>query len=184
MVALTGLILPILLSAVLVFIASSIFHMALKYHHNDFGQLPDEDTLMEAFRNAKVSPGSYAMPCAGSPEAMKSPEFQAKVDKGPMVFMTVFDGGFAMGSSLVQWFIYSALVAFFSGYVASRTLAPGAEYLAVFRVVGTVAFMAYAMGLWQMSIWYKRPWSLTAKFTFDGLIYALLTAGAFGWLWP
>ena len=184
MVALSALILPILLSAVLVFIVSSIFHMVLKYHNNDFGQVPDEDTLMEAFRNAKVSPGSYVMPCAGSPEAMKSPEFQAKVDKGPMVFMTVADGGFAMGSSLVHWFIYSALVAFFSGYVASRTLAPGADYLAVFRIVGTVAFMAYAMGLWQMSIWYKRPWSLTAKFTFDGLIYALLTAGAFGWLWP
>ncbi len=184
MVALSALILPILLSAVLVFIVSSIFHMVLKYHNNDFGQVPDEDTLMEAFRNAKVSPGSYVMPCPGSPEAMKSPEFQAKVDKGPMVFMTVSDGGFAMGSSLAHWFIYSALVAFFSGYVASRTLAPGADYLAVFRIVGTVAFMAYAMGLWQMSIWYKRPWSLTAKFTFDGLIYALLTAGAFGWLWP
>jgi hypothetical protein len=35
-----------------------------------------------------------------------------------------------------------------------------------------------------MSIWYSRAWINTIKSTIDGLIYALLTAGTFGWLWP
>jgi len=38
--------------------------------------------------------------------------------------------------------------------------------------------------LWQMSIWYRRSWSTTLKATLDGVIYGLLTGGAFGWLWP
>jgi hypothetical protein len=33
------------------------------------------------------------------------------------------------------------------------------------------------VALWQMSIWYRRAWSITLKATVDGLIYALLTVG-------
>jgi hypothetical protein len=54
----------------------------------------------------------------------------------------------------------------------------------VFRFAGTTAFIGYSVALWQMSIWYRRAWSTTIKATVDGLIYALLTAGVFGWLWP
>jgi hypothetical protein len=89
-----------------------------------------------------------------------------------------------MGSQMAMWFVYNAVVAFFAGYVASRVLAPGADYLKVFQVVGTTAFMGYVLGLWQMTIWYKRSIVTTLKSTFDGLVYACLTAGAFGWLWP
>ena len=34
------------------------------------------------------------------------------------------------------------------------------------------------------SIWKGQSWSTTLKFVFDGLVYGLLTAGVFGWLWP
>ena len=47
-----------------------------------------------------------------------------------------------------------------------------------------MAFACYAIAGWQDSIWFKRSWSTTLKNTFDGLIYALVTAGTFGWLWP
>ena len=89
-----------------------------------------------------------------------------------------------MGKYLLQWFIYIVIVGIFSAYIAGRTLAPGTEYLAVFRIAGATAFIGYAVGLWQMSIWYHRAWSTTLKLTLDGLIYSLLTGGAFGWLWP
>ena len=89
-----------------------------------------------------------------------------------------------MGTSLVQWFVYSVLVGVFAAYITGRILGPGAEYMSVFRFAGTTAFLCYAVALWQNSIWYKRAWSTTAKSTFDGLVYALVTAGAFGWLWP
>ena len=89
-----------------------------------------------------------------------------------------------MAGTFVQWFLYLVVVGIFSAYVAGRALHPGEEYLHVFRFAGTTAFLCYTVALWQMSIWYRKPWITTIKSTIDGLIYALLTAGVFGWLWP
>jgi len=89
-----------------------------------------------------------------------------------------------MGAQLTQWFLYSVVISFFAAYVTGRVLTAEAHYLEVFRVAGTVAFMGYAMALPQYSIWYKRNWGTTARSMFDGLVYSLLTAGTFGWLWP
>ena len=76
------------------------------------------------------------------------------------------------------------MVGIFAAYVGHLALGVGAEYRAVSRVVGCVAFMGYAVAIWQNSIWYKRRWSTTLKNTFDGLVYGLVTGGTFGWLWP
>jgi hypothetical protein len=105
--------------------------------------------------------------------------------KGPkMVFTVLPNGPTPMGKSLFFWFLYSVVVAIFAAYVAGRALPAGAAYLEVFRFIGTVSFVGYSLALWQMSIWYSRDWSTTLKATADGLIYALFTAGTFGWLWP
>ena len=185
MVSIVSLAIPILLSAVFVFIASSIIHMVLKYHQNDFKAVPNEDALLDAFRQSKVAPGDYCMPYAGSMEAMKSMEFCDKFAKGPVVTMTVSAGGpLHMGSQLMQWFLYSVVISIFTAYLTGRVLPAGANYLDVFRVAGTVAFMGYAMALPPFSFWYKRNWGTTFRSMADGLIYSLLTAGAFGWLWP
>ena len=185
MVSIPSLWLPILLSAILVFVVSSIIHMLLPYHRNDFGKVPSEDEVMEALRKFDIPPGEYVIPCAGSPEVLRSEAFLEKAKKGPVLFMTVLEPGPPkMGASLVQWFVYSLVVGVLAAYVTGRVLGPGAEYLAVFRFAGTTAFIAYAAALWQNSIWYKRAFRTTLKSTFDGLVYALLTAGIFGWLWP
>lgn len=185
MVSIVSLWIPILLSAVIVFVASSIIHMFLNYHRNDFGRVPSEDEVMEALRKFNIPPGDYVIPCAGSSEAMKSPEFKEKTAKGPVAFMTVFKGpDFSMGKSLVQWFIYCVVIGVIAAYITGRAVGPGAEYLAVFRFVGCTAFVCHAMALLHNSIWFKRKWSTTLKSMFDGLVYALLTAGTFGWLWP
>lgn len=185
MVSIMSLWIPILLSAVIVFVVSSIIHMVLPYHRTDFGKVPAEDDVMESLRKFNISPGDYVIPCAGSPKVMRSPEFIDKTTKGPVAFLTVMKSGPpAMGGSLVQWFIYSVVVGIFAAYIAGRALGPDAQYLEVFRFVGSIAFVGYALALLQNSIWYKRNWSATFKSMFDGLIYALLTAGTFGWLWP
>jgi hypothetical protein len=176
--------LPILLSAVLVFMASFIIHMVLPYHRNDYRKVPSEDEVMEALRKAGVAPGNYVIPYAGSPSGMKSPEFVEKVKKGPVAVLTVVRDGFAMGKKLTQWFVFSVVVGIFAGYVAGHVLGPGAPYLAVFRYVGTIAFVGYGLALWQDSIWYGRSWSTTLKSNFDALVYGCLSAGVFGWLWP
>jgi hypothetical protein len=46
------------------------------------------------------------------------------------------------------------------------------------------SFLGYSAALWQMSIWYCRSWTTTIKARLDGLVYAVLMAGTFGWLWP
>ncbi|MGH9345755.1 MAG: hypothetical protein ACRD26_00680 [Vicinamibacterales bacterium] len=185
MVALTSLWAPILVAAVLVFVVSSIIHMVLPYHRTDFGRLPAEDDVMDALRRFKIPPGDYFIPCPGSPDIMRSTAFQEKMTRGPVAVMTMMESGPPkMGPSLAWWFVYSIVVGIFAGYVASRALPAGAEYLDVFRFAGTVAFVGYALALWQNTIWYKRSVSATLKSTLDGLIYALLTAGVFGWLWP
>ncbi len=185
MVPIMSLWIPILLAAVLVFVASSIIHMLLPYHRTDFGKVPAEDEVMAALREFSIPPGDYVIPCAGSAKEMKTPEFIEKATKGPVAFVTVMPSGMPkMGASLALWFVYSVVVGIFAAYIAGRALGPGAEYLSVFRFAGCTAFVGYALALWQNSIWYKRAWGSTLKSTFDSLIYALLTAGAFGWLWP
>jgi len=177
--------LPILLSAIAVFIASSIIHMVLGYHNSDFNKLPAEDEVMGGLRRFDLAPGDYMMPCPGSKEDRTSPEFIAKMTRGPVVMMTVWKNGPpAMGASLVQWFVFCIVVSAFTAYLAGLALEPGATYLEVFRFAGTAAFAAYALALLEDSIWYNRQWSTTLKNVFDGFVYAAVTAGVFGWLWP
>lgn len=186
MVSIFDLWLPIVVSSLFVFVVSSLIHMVFNYHKNDFVKLPDEDGVMEAMRNFNIPPGDYVIPCAGDMKTMKSEAFIEKAKKGPTAFMTVinYETYSSMGASLAMWFLYSILVSIFAAYIGGRALEPDAHYLNVFRFVGASAFMGYSFALMQNSIWYKRNWCSTIKSAFDGLIYALVTAGTFGWLWP
>ncbi|MDQ7817649.1 MAG: hypothetical protein RDU14_11555 [Melioribacteraceae bacterium] len=185
MTELSSLWLPILLSAVVVFIVSSIIHMFLPWHKGEYPQIPNEDKVMDALRPFSIPPGEYMVPRTSSMEEMKSPEFKEKLNKGPVMIVTVLPNGpVSMGKSFILWFLYSIVVGFFAAYVAGRALPEGAHYLQVFRFVGATAFMGYSFALWQMSIWYNRSWKTTITATTDGLIFALFTAGVFGWLWP
>lgn len=185
MVYLPQLWLPILLSAVIVFVASSIIHMALPIHKSDYRKLPDEEKVMDALRAAGVGPGpAYHFPYSTHKD-MKSPEMTEKFKKGPVGFLTLLPSGpVNMGKFLGLWFLFCLFVAVFTAYLTGRTVAPGTPYLLVFRVAGTVAFMGYGLGHFADSVWKGQTWGVTFKHMFDGLIYALLTAGTFGWLWP
>ena len=176
--------LPILLSSAIVFIVSSIIHMLSPWHKNDYPKLSNEEKVLDALRPLDIPPGEYMMPRPSSREEMKSPEFAEKLKKGPVLLMTVWKGHLSMGKNLVMWFIYTVVIGLFAAYVTGRALPIGSAYLHVFRFAGATAFLGYSGALWQSSIWFNKPWSITLKSTVDGLIYALLTAGVFGWLWP
>ena len=185
MVMLTSLWLQVLLSAVAVFIASSIIHMVLKYHANDFKKAPDEDGIMAALRPFNLPPGEYCIPRTNSMKEMKDPAYIEKLNKGPVLLMNVLPNGpFNMGKSLGLWFVYCIVASIFAGYIAGRALGPGAPYLEVFRFAGTTAFVGYTLAIWQGAIWYKRTSSTVIKQTIDGLIYGCLTGGVFGAMWP
>ena len=185
MTGLSALWLPILLSAVIVFVVSSIIHTVLPWHKGDYRRVPDEDRVRDALRPFAIPPGDYMVPRPSSTRDMSSPDFAEKIKQGPVMLLTVMPNRIMpMGKSLALWFLYSAIISLFAAYVAGRALPPGTPYPQVFRFAGTTAFLGYSGALWQMSIWYHRSWTITVKSTIDGLLYGLLTAGTFGWLWP
>jgi hypothetical protein len=182
MAFLVALWLPILLAAVIVFVASSIIHMVLPYHRSDYKKLPDEDKAREALRSTPA--GLYAVPFCTHKD-MKSPETQEKYKQGPVGLLAIFPSGApTMGKYMGLWFVYCLVIGFFVAYLTFHTVAAGSHYLVVFRVAGTAAFLAYGVGIISNGIWKGQPWANVTKEVFDGLIYALLTAGTFGWLWP
>ena len=176
--------LPILAAAAGVFIASSIIHMATPWHHNDFAPMPDQARVMDALRSFNLRPGDYALPGPSSRQGMSSPEFTELAKRGPMVTMTVLPGQVVIAKNLGLWFVYCVVVALCAAYIAGEALPPGATTKKVFQFAGATAFIGFALALWQQTIWYNRSWVTTLKSTIDGLVYGLVTAGVFAWLWP
>lgn len=185
MIPLTVLWLPILVSAAIVFFASFIMHMVLSYHRSDYRGLPNEERVTDAMRDAGVRPGpAYFFPYFAFKE-MKSAPVIERMNRGPVGFLTVLPSGPpAMGKNMIQWFLYCVVISIFAAYLSGRLLTPATAFLQVFRVVGTVAFLGYGGAHAQESIWSGRSWAVTLKHILDSVIYALLTAAIFGWLWP
>ena len=185
MTELSALWLPILLGAVFAFVVSSVIHMGPFWHKSDFPQVPNEEKARAVIGALGIPPGEYMLPRCNSHAEMRTPEFMQKMSDGPVWLITVRPNGMqGMAKALILWFAYLLLVSMFAAYIASHALAPGAHYLHVFRYIGTTAFMAFSLGLVHDSIWYSRKWSTTIKLMIDGLIYGLVMAGTFGWLWP
>ena len=181
----TQLLLPALVSAVLVFIASSLIHMVVKWHAGEYRTLPNEDEVRAAIRKSSPGPGKYVMPFCKDSKEMGSPEMERKYAEGPNVVMYVRENGAVkLGPFLGKWFAYSLVVSLLAGYLARASVPAGAEYLHVFQIVGAASWLAYAWAIPADSIWVGKPWSSTFVYMIDGLIYAALTAGSFAWLWP
>ncbi len=102
MTALYSLWLPIVLSAVIVFVVSSFIHMLLPWHKSDYLRVPGEDKLMELLRPLAIPPGDYMIPRPSSTQEMRSPEFAEKLNKGPVLIMTAWrNGPMPMATNLV-----------------------------------------------------------------------------------
>jgi hypothetical protein len=183
-VSIAALWLPILLSAVFVFIASSLLHMLIPIHHGDFKTLPREDEVMDALRPFDVPPGDYMMPRPPSMGAMREPAFKAKYKAGPVAIMTFYNSGMNVGGSLVQWFVYLLFVGVLCAMIAGPARGPGAGFRAAFHFSAMTAFCCYWVASIQQSVWYKRSWGVTLLYGFDALVYAIITGATFGWLWP
>ena len=177
--------LPIVLSAVGVFIASSVVHMALKWHNSDYRKLPNEDEVRAALKSSANAPAMYFVPHMMDHKAIAQPGNAQKFIEGPVALVTIRPPGPPkMGPYLIQWFILSLAISAVAGYLASRTVPAGASFLAVCRPTSIVAFMAYGMGSITDGIWWSRPWGVVVKDLLDAAIYALVTACIFAAFWP
>jgi len=185
MVPWSALLLPALVSAVLVFIASSLIHMVIRWHRSEYKTFPNEDEVRAAVGRSAPVPGKYVVPFCDDGKEMATPEMQRKYTEGPNVVMYVRENGVVqLGPFLGKWFLYSLVVSLAVGYLTRATTAPGDPYLEVFQVSGVAAWLAYAWAIPSDSIWIGKRWSSTFTYMLDGLVYAALTAGAFAWLWP
>lgn len=184
MVALSHLWLPIIASAVAVFVVSALLHMLFTYHNSDYRKFSNEDEVRAAISKGGATAGQYILPYAVGAD-FKDPAVQQKMKEGPTGFVLLRKpSGPEMGPALGQWFVLTLVVSFLVAYVAAQTIAPGAEHMAVFRVVSTVAFLAYAGSQAQEAIWRAVPWSSVIKTIIDGLVFGLVTGGLFALMWP
>jgi hypothetical protein len=184
MVPLADLWLPILVSAVLVFIASSIIWMATPLHKHDYKDPGEkEEAITGMLRSAALAPGVYFVPWCKGRE--KDPAVQEKLKSGPWALLTVLPSGPNMGKLLGLWFVHLLIVGLFVAYLAGHAgIGPGAAYMSVFRAAGVAALLAHAGYAMPMSIWHGQPWSQLPLRLVDAVVYALVTAGSFAGFWP
>src|SRR5262249_22359503 len=100
--------LPGILSAVAVFVVSSIVHMALRYHRADYKKLSNEEPVAAALRQVAPEPGLYFIPYCTDMAQMKDPAMVKRFEEGPVTMITMRPNGMpGMGKSLAQWFLFS-----------------------------------------------------------------------------
>jgi hypothetical protein len=185
MVGITALWMPIVVSAVFVFIALAIIHGMLGWHKRDMTALPGEARVMETLRSLNVRPGEYRFPYGNTVAEMEAPEFVEKMNQGPVGVMSISPSGeIDMGKLMGQWFVYSLIVAAITAYITGQSRRPGAPFLDVLRLSGSVAFCCYVVAHWQNWIWWSKGARFTLTYSVDGFIYAAITGATFGWLWP
>jgi|SRR5690349_15616523 len=180
-----SLLLPIVVAAVAVFVLSMVIHMT-PWHKRDYARLPDEEGVMKALRPFNLPPNDYVVPHPGATTAeMKSPEYDAKRNAGPVMWLTVLPNGpWKIGKIMGLWFLFTLVISACAACVAGTIVAPGGDGHAVFHHVAVITFLSYAMGAVPMSIWYERKWSTTFKNAFDALLFALASGWIFSLMWP
>jgi len=181
---LTTLWLPILISAVGIFVAGSLIHMVFQWHMSDFKKFPNEDDVRTAIRAGNTEGGMYVVPSC-PPKDLKTPEMQKKMQEGPIGVLLVRRPGVVpnMAVPLIQWFAFILVTSAIIGYVAYKALLTPDTFGQVARLTGGLAFLAYGTGSIQFGIWYGKPWPTVAKDVLDAVIYATITALAFATLW-
>ena len=184
-VSLIQLWIPILAGGLLVWFASGLIHTVIKYHDSDYLKLANEDEVATALRNGSPSTGVHTLPHCTDMSQMKDEAMQKRFIEGPVAFITVFPKGMPpMGKLMGQQIAYSVLGCLLIAYCATVALPAGADYMTVFRFVSTVGFLTFGWATIPFAIWYGLRWPTIAKYLVDALIYSLIAAGMFGWLWP
>ena len=176
--------LPVVVTAVLIFVASSLIHMVFKWHNSDYRKIANEDEVRAAIRASSPTPGQYVTPYCMDMKDMKDEAMMKKFLEGPVVFMTVRKNGPPnMGTTLILWFLFCLLVAAVAACVACQALGINADPRQVGYLVGVFSFMTYAAGSIPLGIWMGKPWGSVAKDVLDGFIYGVISGCTFMWLW-
>ena len=175
---------PILATAVLVFIASSLIHMVFKWHMADYNALSNEEEVRAVIRAGSPKPNLYVIPYCADMKAMASEEMKKKFIEGPCALLTIRPSGApTMGKALGSWFVLNLVIAAIAACLAMSAY-PGKEHAnAAGQLAGIVTFLTYFGGSVQMGIWMGKPWASVARDALDCIIFAVITGLVFMWLW-
>ena len=185
MVSVTALWLPILVATVFVFITSNLIWMVFQLHKKDWKPLPDEEAFREVMNRQELPVAEYSFPFSAGPEDWKSEEWQKKFKEGPVGFLTVMpSGNMNMGKSMACWLAYIVVIQVFIAYLTGLSRPGGAEFMDVFRVAGATGVLGFAGAVAPEAIWLGRRWGNVLRTMRDGILYGLVSAAAFAWLWP
>lgn len=177
--------LPVLLTGVFVFIASSLIHMVFKWHNSDYGKLANEDEVRMVVRAGKPSPGQYVFPHCIDMKQMQEEATMSKFIEGPIGFLTIRKSGPpTMGPALLMWFVFTVLIAAFAALIVVQGLGLQANPRMAGHMIGLISLLAYCGGSIQSAIWMGKPWGSVAKDMLDGFIYATISALTFMCFWP
>lgn len=180
-VALTSLWLPIILSTVALFFIGFISWMVLGLHKPDWNELPDEDAFMASVRDANIQPGAYMFPYCGDAEQMKSEAFLEKQKQGPVGVLQTWQETGGMGKQLGCQFAYLLATMFCLAYLATLGVPAGADFMQVFRFVGTAGILFFSVAIVPQSIWFR---SRITGHIIDGVLLGLAAGLIFALLWP
>jgi len=186
MATLISLWLPILLSAVVVFVVSSLIHMVFKWHASDYRGFGNEEEVRASVRAKQPSPGLYAVPYCDDVAKMGSAEMLRKYEEGPVCQVLIGPKGVPnMGKTLGLWFLWALVISLVAAFLTVRFVgvAPG-QALVVAQSVASITFVAHGFGTVCESIWMLRPWSTSAKNLMDAALYSVGSGLVFYWLAP
>jgi hypothetical protein len=180
--------LPIVVSALLVFVLSAVTHMMVPFRLTEWGHLKTQDAIQASLRG--TAPGLYVFPTPADAKERGKPEAMQKVAEGPSGWLTlVHPGPMSWVRNLGLSLAMNLFVSFGAAYIATLTLGAVPLQLfpherVVFRVISTIGFFAYAAGPIYDAIWFWKPWKSLAMTAVDSLAYGLVMGVTFSMLWP
>lgn len=176
----------ILLAAVVAWIVQAIVWTVMPHRNKEWSGVPEQDRFRGEIRAHGLTPGYYMIPYTRDSQEMKSEEFARKMKEGPVATLHVWRRRRPMGLCMGLSFAFNLIASATIAYIAWNALEgrPGVDYLKVFQITGTAAFVAYVFALVPGGIWFGKPLRSMVYDIADGLVVALLTGGVFGWLWP
>ena len=182
---LAGLWIPIVVSAVVVLVASFVSQLIIGRYAAEWKELPEEEATIEHLQKSGIGPGQYLFP-GRSPKSSQDLEEtrQQRMNSGPWGTVNIWARQPSMGRNLLQSFVFYLVTSFFVAYLATLALEPGAEFSPVFQVTGTAAILAYAFGGIPNAIWFGSHLRSALMDVINGIVHGLLTGTIFGMLWP
>lgn len=174
----TRLILPIILSAVALFLASFSIRMGTPLHDGDYAKLPNEQEVMQAAE--QIPGGRYVFPWASRAE-YGSEEFLQRYVEGPRGMMVVYDEPMNFPATLGLTFVFYLVAGMFVAYLAYKAIPVGAAFAEVFKFTAIAAIAIHGLGWLPQLIWYGDIALVPTMI--DCVVFALLTGVVFGLLW-